>query len=197
MKTRFLIIILIGLSVIGIFGVLYIANMIKNIDDYQIQEDWMKNRAGIFNSLAKEKKCTEMGGAWNAQYCFVTQEIFENNKLKCDPGPVLENNVCTSSGVPLTIQSNTILSEGIDDFDKTWGGPGNRHPAFWGYDVPEICTEDMIKHLVKYSSMFERNMPYTLEWISLDDSVNVDDFDTCVDELLERNPKELENENEN
>lgn len=28
----------------------------------------------------------------------------------------------------------------------------------------------------------------------MDDSINVDDFDRCVEELLERNPKELENE---
>ena len=93
------------------------------------------------------------------------------------------------------VMNSTIRSEIIDDFDKTFGGLGNRHPAFWGFDIPEICTEDMIKYLVKYSSMFDRNTPYTLEWISMDDSINVDDFDRCVEELLERNPKELENEN--
>lgn len=85
--------------------------------------------------------------------------------------------------------------EVIDEFEKTWGGPGNRHPAFLGFDIPEICTEDMIKHLVKYSSMFEKNTPYSLEWISMDESIDSDDFDICVEELLERNPKELENEN--
>ena len=78
------------------------------------------------------------------------------------------------------------------EFDKTWGGPGNRHPAFLGYDIPEICTDDMIKHLVKHSSMFGRSSPYMLEWISMDDRINVDDFDRCVDELLERNPKDVD-----
>lgn len=82
----------------------------------------------------------------------------------------------------------------LDGFDKTWDGPGN-HPALLGYDIPEICTEDMIKHLVKHSSMFDRDTPYMLEWISMDDSIDTDDFDRCVEELLERNPKELENEN--
>ncbi|QLH07174.1 hypothetical protein [Nitrosopumilus ureiphilus] len=89
----------------------------------------------------------------------------------------------------------TNESEIIDDFGETFDSPGNRHPAFLGFDIPEICTEDMIKHLVKYSSMFDRNVPYTLEWISMDSSINVDDFDICVEELLERNPKDLENEN--
>jgi len=86
-------------------------------------------------------------------------------------------------------------TEPVDDFEKTWGGPGNRHPAFWGFDIPEICTEDMIKHLVKHSSMFDRNAPYSINWIGMDDSIDVDDFDRCVEELLERNPKEMKNEN--
>ena len=83
----------------------------------------------------------------------------------------------------------------IDDFDKTWGGPGNRHPAFWGFDIPEICTEEMIKHLVRYSTMFDRNAPYSLEWISFGDGINQDDFDRCVEELLEKNPKDIEDKN--
>jgi hypothetical protein len=82
----------------------------------------------------------------------------------------------------------------LDDFNKTWDGPGT-HPALLGYDIPEICTDDMIKHLVKHSSMFDRNSLYMLEWISMDDSINVDDFDRCVDSLLERNPRYTDNEN--
>lgn len=82
-----------------------------------------------------------------------------------------------------------------DIFEKKLGGPGNRHPAFWGFDIPKVCTEDMIKHLAKYSTMFDRNVPYSLEWIGMGDNINADDFDTCVKELLERNPRELENEN--
>lgn len=82
-----------------------------------------------------------------------------------------------------------------DDFEETFDGPGNRHPAFLGFDIPQICTEDMIKHLVRYSTMFDRNAPYSLEWIGMDDSINADDFDKCVEEILERNPKNLQNEN--
>ena len=82
-----------------------------------------------------------------------------------------------------------------DDFEEAFGGTGNRHPAFWGFNIPKVCTEDMIKHLMRYSSMFDRGVPYSLEWISMDDSIDMDDFDRCVEELLERNPKELENEN--
>jgi len=145
--------------------------------------------------LENKKKCENMGAKWNDDHCLITPETFDLNKLTCAPGPVLENNICSSNGLTLVISSGTVLSEEIDDFDKTWGGPGNRHPAFWGFDIPEICTEDMIKHLAKYSSMFDRDSLYMLEWVSMDDSINVDDFDVCVEELLERNPKELENEN--
>ena len=85
---------------------------------------------------------------------------------------------------------NMVSIENTNDFDKTWGGPGNRHPAFWGYDIPKICTDDMIKHLVKYSTMFDRSAPYyALDWIGLVDGIDPDDFDRCVEELLERNPK--------
>lgn len=74
----------------------------------------------------------------------------------------------------------------VGDFDATFGGPGNRHPAFLGYEIPEICTEDMIKHLVKHSNMFfadEEN--FFIDSIGLPDSVNEDNYDVCLDELLE------------
>ncbi len=74
----------------------------------------------------------------------------------------------------------------LDDFDATFGGPGNRHPAFLGYEIPDICTNDMIKHLVKHSNMFfadEEN--FSFEWAGLPEGVNADNFDVCYDELLE------------
>ena len=138
----------------------------------------------------QQNTCEQMGGIWNADRCMITQEIFASNNLTCDPGPVLENGICSSGGITLVMEP-----EPVDDFEETWGGPGNRHPAFLGFDIPKICTEDMIKHLIKYSTMFDRNVPYSLEWIGMDDSINADDFDRCVEELLERNPKELEDEN--
>ncbi len=82
-----------------------------------------------------------------------------------------------------------------DDFEETFGGPGNRHPAFWGFDIPQICTEDMIKHMMRYSSIFDRGVPYSIKDIDLEHDINVDDFDKCVEKLLEKNPKELENKN--
>lgn len=91
--------------------------------------------------------------------------------------------------------TTTKQFEVIDDFEETFGSPGNRHPAFLGYDIPKICTDDMIKHLARYSSMFDRDAPYAIEDIGLEDGINVDDFDRCVDSLLEKNPKETENEN--
>lgn len=62
----------------------------------------------------------------------------------------------------LKLEAEPSLESEYDyNFDKTWGGPGNRHPAFLEHYIPEICTEDMIKHLAKYSSMFDRNVPST------------------------------------
>lgn len=77
-----------------------------------------------------------------------------------------------------------------DDFDKTWGGPGNRHPAFLGYDIPEICSNEMVKHLVRYSSMFDKGVPYAIEDIGLENGVNIDNFDKCVESLLENRNKD-------
>ena len=72
-----------------------------------------------------------------------------------------------------------------DDFEVTYSGPGNRHPAFLGYEIPESCTEDMVKHLVRYSNMFfADDAEYGIEDIGLYENVNSDDYDVCVDELL-------------
>ncbi len=54
MKTTILIII-VGLSVAGIFGGLYTANMIKNIEDQKAQEEWRENRAEFFSTIKNNK----------------------------------------------------------------------------------------------------------------------------------------------
>lgn len=79
-----------------------------------------------------------------------------------------------------------------DDFDATWGGPGNRHPAFLGYYIPEICSNDMIKFLKKNSNMFDNNVPYSspLDGDVLDPDVNPDDMVQCENELLENRDEE-------
>ena len=95
-----------------------------------------------------------------------------------------------------TVDEHEILVDKYDTcFDETFGGLGNKHPAFLGYYIPDICTEYMLKHLVKYSSMFDRDAPYAIAEIGLGENINADDFDQCVEELLEKNPKDLENEN--
>ena len=95
-----------------------------------------------------------------------------------------------------TVDEHEILVDKYDTcFDETFGGLGNRHPAFLGFNIPETCTEDMIKYLVKYSSMFDRSASYAIAEIGLGDDINADDFDQCVEELLEKNPKYSENEN--
>ena len=164
MKTRFLIIIAIVIAV-GLVAILLLP-------------------------IEQHITCEQMGGIWNTDHCMITQEKFDSNNLTCDPGPVLENRTCSTSGISMIIESKS--GEGFEDI---FGGPGNRHPAFLGFDIPQICTEDMIKHLVRYSTMFDRSAPYySLEWIGMDNSINDDDFDRCVEELLERNPKKVEDE---
>ena len=73
----------------------------------------------------------------------------------------------------------------VDDFEDAFGGLGNRHPAFLGYYIPEICSEDIVKHLVRYSSMFDKGVPYVIQEIGLPDGVDIDDFNQCVEILLE------------
>ena len=138
----------------------------------------------ILEAYYLEKKYLQIGDPQDYENCTDTNECLE----------WLENDTCkTMLTTRCTIPEPK--SEDDDDFEKTWSGPGNRHPAFWGFDIPKVCTEDMIKHLVKYSSMFDRSVPYGIEDIGFDENINVRDFDRCVEELLEKNPKELENEN--
>jgi len=144
MKTRVLIIIISILILVSSIVGLYAANMIKNIEDQKKQQDWREMRANVMGLLAHQKKCNEMGGTWNDDYCSVTQEIFDSNKLTCDPGPVLENGYCLSRGVKLVFEpvfepkpsKGTITHEKIftkdgplqickiqEDGDKNCGSP--------------------------------------------------------------------------
>ena len=74
-----------------------------------------------------------------------------------------------------------------DDFDKTWGGPGNRHPAFLGWDIPDVCTKDMVKFLKKHSDMFEKDVPYLspLDQPVSDFGINAEQMIQCENQLLE------------
>ena len=54
MKARILIIIA-GLSIVGIFGVLYVANMIENYEDQKAQEEWREIREDSLSEIKKNK----------------------------------------------------------------------------------------------------------------------------------------------
>ena len=54
MKTSLLVII-VGLSVAGIFGGLYTANVIKNIEDQKTQEQWRENRVELLSAIKNNK----------------------------------------------------------------------------------------------------------------------------------------------
>ena len=358
MKTNHLIII-VGLSVVVIFGGLYTVNVIQTIENQKAMEGWRELRAFVMSDLGKQKKCEEMGGSWNADHCMITQETFDSNKLTCESGPVLEDSTCQSNGIKLVLESkktsgafypgihisilpdtestqyvnpdfvmmcpgsqvtwsnnddvpvmirsvdpdnawstavippggydtaifeeigiyeykgnegirgfiivmvdddstkhvrgvyfsdwydldelyglgcnqeilghllthSNLLDEGFDgryfmeeawlsdgvsvekfnecvdfifekrtsfEFDKTWGGPGNRHPAFLGWDIPDVCTRDMVKFLKKHSDIFDKDMPYTspLDVDVLDPGINPDDMVQCENEILENRDNE-------
>ena len=57
----------------------------------------------LFFPNEQQNTCEQIGGTWNANYCLITQEIFDSNNLTCDPGPVLENNTCNSNGMKLVL----------------------------------------------------------------------------------------------
>ena len=103
-----------------------------------------------------------------------------------------------SYGVEFTFESKTDRRSLIwvfvecDDFDATFGGPGNRHPVFLGYYIPDVCTNDMVKFLKKYSTMFDNDVPYSspLDGEVLDPSINPDYMVQCENELLEIRDKE-------
>ena len=103
MKTNLLIII-VGLSVVVIFGGLYTVNVIQNIENQKAMEEWRELRTFVMSDLGKQKKCEEMGGSWNGDHCMITQETFDSNKLTCDSGPVLEDATCQSNGIKLVFE---------------------------------------------------------------------------------------------
>ncbi len=63
--------------------------------------------------------------------------------------------------------------------------PVNPHAASWAWETPDVCTDDMIRHLLKHSSLFDNNSPYGIESVEYPDEINLDDFDQCVAEILE------------
>ena len=113
-----LLIIIVGLSVVAIFGGLYTANVIQNIENQKAMEEWSELRTFVMSDLGKQKKCEEIGGSWNGDHCMITQETFDSNKLKCDPGPVLENGYCSRGGIKLILESTVEYEQGNTSHPK-------------------------------------------------------------------------------
>lgn len=214
MKTRLLIII--GIFLISTIGILFSYSYVIQIfsdEHYEIEITGLKDTYTLDEVYSFNYHVTGYGYGCAAITVTYTDEEGEILTTRSEPLCDVERNlgiINTRSHqgplgniaikIPGTYEisvtydpvgsflSETVTKqfEIIDDFDATFGGPGNRHPAFLGYEIPEICTFDMIKHLVKYSNMFfddEEN--FSFEWIGLHMDINADDFDVCYDELLE------------
>ncbi len=59
------------------------------------------------------------------------------------------------------------------------------------------CTEPAINHLSRYSNLLDDSFDgtYFIEFIGLPDDLSQVEFDKCVEFILEKRVKELENEN--
>ena len=140
------------------------------------------------------------------EYCPASQELLQWGWYGQVPNPQIVNTNIDlvydsdedSYGVEFTFESNTDGKSMIwvfvecDDFDATFGAPGNRHPAFLGWDIPNVCTNDMVKFLKKYSNMFDSSVPYIspLDGDVLEPTINPDDMVQCENELLENRDSE-------
>ena len=141
--------------------------------------------------------CNNYEGKWHPEY----DGCREVTDLQCslmggkfvDGLEICYNEICPEDKIYTLCVTNPDIWDDtwsvgnwtVDDFEDAFGGLGNRHPAFLGYYIPEICSEDIVKHLVRYSSMFDKGVPYVIQEIGLPDGVNIDDFNQCVEILLE------------
>lgn len=105
---------------------------------------------------------------------FCTHWIF-SDRITCD---VLWNE--SDSDSPAT--KNSASEDVADDFDKTWGGPGNRHPAFLGYEIADSCTDDMVKYLDRYTNIFSNDEHLVWNQAGLPEHVDKKQFDVCFEE---------------
>lgn len=67
--------------------------------------------------------------------------------------------------------------------------------SFLGYDIPQICTYDIMKHLAKYSNLLDKKFvgEYGIEDIGLPDGVTQEKFDECTDFIFKQRTELLEN----
>ena len=158
----------------------------------------------------------ELGSNWIADedYCQEWCDNEELYKMECDQ-PILAHLVKYSNLLDEEFNGKYVmedigLSDGVSvekfnecvdfiyekrisyEFDKTWGGPGNRYPGFLGWNIPDICTQDMVKFLKKNSNMFDKDLPYgsPLDGDVTGFGINPDDMVQCENELLDNRDNE-------
>ncbi len=143
-----------------------------------IQDSWMI----VDSSKSSIKNQIKSGTPFDSLSCRFELELAQKGKNG--------NFVCLKpESIPKLVERGWATNESkiIGDFEETFGGPGNRHPAFLGWDIPDVCTNDMVKFLKKNSNMFDNNEPYRspLDGAVIDQEINSDDMVQCENELLE------------
>ena len=134
---------------------------------------------------------------------FKENNAYELNEALCLGGPsMILNEKCerigkynTQTGIPIVenkTQCDLLNGNWYDDHNKcdsTYAPVEYRFQfgySFLGYEKPQICTDEMMKHLAIYSNMFADNEEeYSLDWIGLGDHIDSEDFDVCESKLLE------------
>ena len=173
-----LLIIIVGLSVAFIFGGLYTANVIQNIENQKFQEEWRELRASVMNNLGEQNTCEEMGGTWNADHCLVTQKIFDSSKLTCDPGPVMENKTCSSNGITLVIDSEIIypkFANGVTEIINP-----EHEPLRYKTTIPVIDDTYISKNVEQWNNSWENEL-------DAQHAIYGDEFYTELGRLLMKN----------
>ena len=159
----------------------------------------------VFVTIIPETKNTS-GSDWilDASYCQEWCDYEELNNMGCDQ-PILEHlakysNLLDEEFNGKYLMQDIGLSDGMsvekfnecvdfiyekrvfDEFDRTWGGPGNRHPAFLGYEISDSCTEDMVRYLDAYTNIFTSDEHLVWNQAGLPEHVNKKQFYVCFEE---------------
>ena len=157
MKTRLLMIIA-GLSVVGIFGALYVANMINNSEDQKAQEEWREIREDLLLEVKKSNisdpicfvtdraSSGEIGSAVTVDACFTLKQFEEMGCTK----PMLEHldkhsNVLDFESDGAYYLDFIGLPEGmsIEKFEECWDVILEKRPVITSKskDGSKICPD--------------------------------------------------------
>ena len=171
----------------------------------------------VFVTIIPETKNTS-DSDWTlaADYCQEWCDYEELNNMGCDQ-PILEHlakysNLLDEEFSGKYAMEDIGLSDGMSvekfnecvdfifekrvsyEFDRTWGSLSNIVECFTRCFIMSSVQIFGMSYPQNAGCLFPGPAPYTLDWIGLADRIDPDDFDVCVKELLEQNPKELENE---